>query len=316
MKKSIIASVFVAAVFVIFTPTGTSAQVVRTFVASTGNDANPCSRIAPCRTFQTALNAAASEGEVVALDSAGFGSNVTITKPISIIASPGVYAGITVFSGDGIIIDEGNADHTFTTVVLRGLTLINQGSSDNGILFKAGGTLVIEDCVVNGFSSANVAGIAFKGPGMLDVKDSIIRGNAAGVLVTPSSGSAQIGIDHVRLERNVNGIEAHEGSTVTIRNSVASSNTIFGFYCVSRTSAAAELNIESCLASNNAVAGIVTESDSTGVATVRLSNCTVTDNEIGLDNPGPIAVLLSRGNNTVEGNNTNTLGAIGFYTAK
>src|SRR5215472_5030027 len=127
-----------------------SAQAVRTFVASTGSDSNPCSRIAPCRTFQAAVDAAAPGGEVVALDSAGFGSNVNINKPISIIGSPGVYAAITVLPGgpvDGIDINAGASD----TVILRGLTVISQFMNASvGIAFNTGGTLFIENCVVNG----------------------------------------------------------------------------------------------------------------------------------------------------------------------
>jgi len=284
-----------------------SAQV-RTFVASTGSDANPCSRLAPCRTFQAAVNAAAPGGEVVALDSAGFGSNVSITKSISIVAAPGVYAGITALSSDGVDINAGAQD----TIVLRGLTVINQGSTGNGITFNTGGTLHVESCVVNGF--ANGGGVTFSPSGSsdLEVKDSIMRGNGRGINI---SGSAQAAIDHVRLEQGGIGLAAADGATVTVRNSVASGN-LNGFFAISTTSLSAELNIESCVASNSLTSGIRASNSSTGVATVRVSNCTVTDNHFGLDNQASLAVVLSRGNNTVEGNVTNTNGTIGSYTAK
>src|SRR5260370_29751704 len=112
--------------FVALLGTTARGQAPRTFVASTGSDGNPCSRFAPCRTFQSALNAVAVGGEVVALDSAGFGSNLTINKSVAITASPGVFAGIVVFTGHGIDINAAGSD----TVILRGLTINSQGGND------------------------------------------------------------------------------------------------------------------------------------------------------------------------------------------
>ena len=76
----------------------------RTFVASVGSDAGPCSITAPCRGFAAAVTKTSAGGEVIVLDSAGYGA-VTITKSVSIIAPPGVYAGISVFSGNGITVN-------------------------------------------------------------------------------------------------------------------------------------------------------------------------------------------------------------------
>ena len=79
------------------------------------------------------------------------------------------------------------------------------------------------------------------------------------------------------------------------------------------TTGPAELNIESCIASNNSNAGIEASTFSSSAATARLSNSAVTDNGTGLLNGG---VILTRGNNTIEGNMTNTVGTIGSYTGK
>jgi hypothetical protein len=286
-----------------------SAQV-RTFVASTGNDANPCSRTAPCRTFQVAVNAAAPGGEVVALDSAGFGSNVSITKSISIVAAPGVYAGITAFSSDGVDINAGPTD----AIILRGLTVINQAGGavlNNGIVFNSGQTLHLENCVMNGFGNGD--GVLFQpgGSSNLEVKDSIISGNGSGIFVI---GSAQALIDQARLEDDNVGLFVREGAMVTVCNSVVSANGD-GVAVASNTTGPAEMNIESCVVSNNR-SGIVAGSVSTGVATARVSGSTVTDNEFGLQNLGSVSVILSRGNNTLEGNAANTSGTIGSYTSK
>jgi hypothetical protein len=240
------------------------------------------------------------------------GSNVTITKPISIVASPGVYAGISVFSGDGITINAGATD----IVILRGLTINNQGSTGNGIVVNTVGTLHVEGCVVNGFSHPDLGtGIVFLAGATLEVKDSILRGNQNGIMVLTTSGTAHAAVDNVRMEGNItNGLFAREGSEVTVRNSLASGNGV-GLIAQSFSAANAELDIENCAASNNGT-GIVASSFSTGVATVRVSNSTVTHNGTGLANLGAPAVLLSRGNNTVEGNVATTFGTIGSYSAK
>src|SRR5262249_44812805 len=119
------------------------------------------------------------------LDSAGYAA-FTVTQPISIVASPGVTAGISTFSGNGITINAGTSD----VVVLRGLSVNNQGSTGNGIIFENGGMLHVENCTVSGFSQGS--GLLPLSPGELDVKDSTFRSKVGGA-------SAAI-VDHVRLE--------------------------------------------------------------------------------------------------------------------
>jgi hypothetical protein len=282
-------------------------------VSGLGNDGNPCSRTAPCRTFPQAISQTNGGGEIYVLDSAGYAA-FTITKPVSIVAPPGVTAGISVFPGeDGVTINAGASD----TVILRGLTINNQGSiGGSGIVFNTGGTLHVENCVVNGFINTGASsGINFLAGANLEVKDSIFRGNRNGIVVHPASGTAQAVIEQVRLENGGVGLFVLEGSTVTVRNSLASGSIGGGFAAAASFAASAELDIENCVASNNGF-GIGASSLATGVATVRVSNSTVTHNGIGLNNQSAPAVILSRGNNTVEGNTINTAGTIGSYSAK
>jgi hypothetical protein len=309
----------------------------RTFVSGLGNDGNPCSRLAPCRNFAQAISQTNAGGEVIVLDSAGYGA-FAITKSVSIIAPPGVYAGISVFSGDGIDINAG----VFDTVILRGLTVNNQGSMGNGVVFNTGLKLHVEGCVINGFSSGGSAGVSLlAGGAQAEVIDSLMRGNFDGIFVKPSSGTLQATIDHVRLEGNNTGLSAEEGSQVAVTNSVAANN-ITGVFAFSSTAGSTQMNVEStvasgngtgigaeaqgtgpvqlnvarCVISGNFTRGIGAESDSTGVATVRVSSSTVTGNVTGLEKLGAPALLLSRGDNTVEGNTTDTSGTIGSYTGK
>ena len=281
----------------------------RTFVSGLGRDTDPCTRTAPCRTFGRAISLTNPGGEVYVLDGAGYGP-FAINQAVSIVAPPGVTAGISVFSGDGIDINAGASD----IVILRGLTINSQGTTGNGILFTAGATLHVENCVVNGFSTS--AGLVSNSAGHLEVKDSVFRGNLFGIDISPSSGAAKATIDQVRLESGGWGLVAEAGSNVTVRNSLASGNTLSGFAAVANA-APAELNIENCVSSNNE-GGISARavSGSTQVATARVSNSAVTDNFGGLVilNGG---VILSRGNNTIEGNNLTVAGGgtLGSYVA-
>src|SRR5215467_4594521 len=81
-----------SALFLALYTSASLAQVQRTFLSATGSDGNPCSRAAPCRTLAQAISQTNAGGEVVILDSAGYGP-VTIPKSITVTAPAGVYAG-------------------------------------------------------------------------------------------------------------------------------------------------------------------------------------------------------------------------------
>jgi hypothetical protein len=133
---------------------GAAQGAQRTFV-STGGANNPtCSLATPCRDFAAAITATSAGGEVIVLDSGGYGP-VTITQSVSIIASPGVYAGISVFAGlDGITVNAAGSK-----VVLRGLTVNGQGGL-NGIRVLNVGELHVEGCTL---ANLGVDGIHIEG---------------------------------------------------------------------------------------------------------------------------------------------------------
>src|SRR5437763_15362461 len=90
-----------------------SAQATRTWVSGVGDDANPCSRTAPCKTFAGAISKTAAGGEIDALDPGGFGA-VTITKSITIDGG-GTFASVLVSGTNGIVVSAGIND----VVILR-----------------------------------------------------------------------------------------------------------------------------------------------------------------------------------------------------
>src|SRR6202166_1182734 len=114
-----------------------SAQATRTWVSGVGDDANPCSRTAPCKTFAGSISKTAVGGEINVLDPGGFGA-VTITKAIT-ISSQGFEAGVLVSGTNGIVVAVPNATDT---VILRGLDIEGLGTGLSGVLVntRRGGT--------------------------------------------------------------------------------------------------------------------------------------------------------------------------------
>src|SRR5258706_5673716 len=118
------------------------AQATRTWVSGVGDDANPCSRTAPCKTFAGSISKTASGGEINVLDPGGFGG-VTIIKPIT-ISSEGFEAGVLVSGTNAIIV---NAP-TSAVVVLRGLDIEGLGTGLTGIKVLAAGVVHVENCTI------------------------------------------------------------------------------------------------------------------------------------------------------------------------
>src|SRR3712207_5958046 len=111
--------------------TATQAQPQRTFVsAHNGLDTNPCTVTQPCRNFNRAIGVVRAGGEVVALDSGGYGP-VSITKAVTLTGPTGVYVAITAQSGSAITVNAAGPTEGLSgdTVVLRGLTLTGLGGS-------------------------------------------------------------------------------------------------------------------------------------------------------------------------------------------
>ena len=122
------------------------AQATRTWVSGTGNDFNPCSRVAPCLTLAAAYNNTIVGGQINVIDAGGVGG-LKIGHSITIDASES-YAGTLAPNGDGIIVAAGAGD----LVVLRGLTIHGVGTGINGISFSSGGRLQVENCVITGLT--------------------------------------------------------------------------------------------------------------------------------------------------------------------
>ncbi|MDP1869534.1 MAG: hypothetical protein Q8L13_24735 [Bradyrhizobium sp.] len=159
-----------------------SAQATRTWVSGVGDDANPCSRTAPCKTFAGAISKTATAGEINTLDPGGFGA-VTITKAISIISIHN--AGVLVSGTNGIIVNPpANAE-----VNLEGLDLEGLGTGINGIRIISAAKVFINKCAIRNFTTAGVD-VAGPAGARAIIQDSVITSNATGVNVVGSGGAS------------------------------------------------------------------------------------------------------------------------------
>jgi hypothetical protein len=278
----------IAALAISLAWTADAAAIPRTFVSTNGDDLNNCNRNNPCRTFSRGIQQVDQNGEVIALNSGGFG-HFTADKSVTVLAAPGVFAGVTANGGEtAVTIAAANGD----TVVLRGLTLRGTFTTSPvsfGIMGGSNNVSVhVESCSLSGFA----IGIGTIGTGQLFVKDTTFKDSASGIQAT---GRATF--DNCRIEGNGTGLLAGAGSTVTIRRSVVADNG----QALTAGGSATQLTIDDCTVSNN---GDGIRSDSLG-SVVRVTNTTVTGNTNGLLSFGGALLSRSPATNTVEGNTTN-----------
>jgi hypothetical protein len=272
------------------------AQATRTWVSGVGDDANPCSRTAPCKTFAGAISKTAAAGEIDVLDPGGFGG-VTITKAIS-IESDGVIAGILVSGTPGITISAGPTD----VIVLRGLTFDGILSGTDGIQINTAGTVIVDNCYIKGFVTRGISVQPTASTNVFISNTNIQASASNGLVVAPAGGgSAQVSLDNVNIVNNTNfGLSITGGSTVVVRNSTISGNavgTAFANIRVAGAPGTATLVLDNVVV-NNSPDGI----DAISGATVTVNNSTISNNTTGLSTTG--ASILTFGNNRLIGNTT------------
>jgi hypothetical protein len=193
MRKSVLLAFAGAVCVALLSTAPAQAQATRTWVSGVGDDANPCSRTAPCKTFAGAISKTAPAGEINVLDPGGFGA-VTITKSITIRADH-VEAGVLVSGTNGIIVQAGPTDR----VILEGLDIEGLGTGINGVLFNSGKELYIIRCAIRHFAQNGVNVASSTAGGHAFINDSFILFNGGnsgsgfgGVNVSAASNVASI----------------------------------------------------------------------------------------------------------------------------
>jgi hypothetical protein len=296
-KTSLLLSLFGLLAVVSLPTTSAHAQATRTWVSGVGDDANPCSRTAPCKTFGGTISKTAPGGEIDCLDPGGFGA-VTITKAMTIDCT-GVAGGILNSSVNGVIVNAGVNDK----VVLRNLVI--QGSTGtapgaNGIRFLAGKELHLDRVVIQGQSGFCVD-VNKTAAGNLFVRDSYFTECLNGINLTTTSSFVVASITR----SSINGmgatgvIVASANAILSIDDSVIANNLSIG---LSATVSGSFIN-----ANNNTIVNNGTGISAASGSNLRTANNTLFDNTTGIAAAG--ANWQSGNNNTVGGGTTPSTGA-------
>jgi hypothetical protein len=300
-----------------------SAQATRTWVSGVGNDADPCSFTAPCKTFAGAISKTADNGEINCRDHGGFGS-VTITKNLTIDCG-GTFASILASATNGIIINNSSSSAVLH-VIIRNLSINGTGPCTlppppgclpaspgfNGIRFLVSGSLTLDNVVIQNFTAAgNGNGIDFapNNTSRLMVSNSYFYNNGngatgAGIRIRPTAGSTTGVIDRTVLARGTFGVAVDtsagsSGINLTVRQSTVANNTQTNIISTA-AGIGAGIMVDHTSASN----GNVGLAASGAGAVVRVVNSSITGNATATSGN-----VLSYGNNAINGNGVDTVPA-------
>lgn len=328
------------------------ADAQRVYLAFNGTDSGACARTAPCKTFPYAFTQVLPKGEVVVLNTLSH-PPITINKSVTIVAAPGAYVVISskVAGGTAVSITVGfsavvvlrgltvtgqgvgaNGIRFNGTGTLHVEDCVVSGFTEHGIFQSDQGAMFIKDTNVRdgqGYgirindndSSGNIRAsidhcrIENISP---DVGAGVAVGNNARVLISNTvslvndgvgfvvAGSGRMTVSDSTAEGNTHGFVASDGGLMTVTRSTAGSNSDVGFFAT----ISGAMNIDSSVTTANGH-GIIAGSSG---SVVRVARTMVVNNQIhGLFKTSG-GTLISRGNNTVMGNTTETQGTITYVT--
>lgn len=293
--QSMVSRVMCGAGLVLALASVAEAQASRTWVSGVGDDANPCSRTAPCKTFAGAISKTATGGYINAIDAGGFGA-VTITKSITIDGGP-FMAGILAAGTTGI-----NINNAAAKVVLRNLDIEGFDTGINGINVISANSVSVENVHILGFTQNGINHNPSGSGAALFVNNVSVRHvQQAAILVQ----NARANITGSLLQSAFRGILVNASGLVTVRDTMIAKNTdgIFS------NQASAIVNIENCVITNNTIGLNIA-----GGGTFRVSNTGILSNTTqGILNDG-LSFVASLDGNTLQGNPTP--GAFTSFNAK
>jgi hypothetical protein len=265
----------------------------RTFVSGVGNDADPCSRTAPCKTFAGAISKTFINGEINCLDPGGFGT-LTITKSITIDCT-GTLGSVLASGTNGFNINiPVNANDPFRTVRLRGITVNGTGASGTigtrtgvkGVSISQALTVILEDVVISDFSQQGISDLRTTSGGKLLIRNSVIRNNTgAGIGVAGAAGN-NASFENIHSVNNGFGVAAGTGNSVSIMRSVFSGNTTAGV----EGDAGSQIGLDNSLVSGN------------GIGLQSAGTMSISNSEISFNGTGISGATTSFGNNRIFGN--------------
>jgi hypothetical protein len=293
MNKSNSLRFILTTVLVIGFSTVAFGQATRTWVSGVGNDANPCSRTAPCKTFAGAISKTADKGEISVLDPGGFGA-VTIGKGLTINGT-GTLAGILNSLGsNGIIVNATATD----TVIIREVSIAGAGTGANGIRFLGGKSLMVEHCWIYGQNNAATSrgiDVAVSGTSALKVINTVIENvNEDGIHLNSTAGQVNAIISNTEIMNcGGDGIEAANN----VRAAVSNSRIFLDGNGIRTTGSNSLFNLDDLFISQ---VGIALQSSATSAT--RISDSIIAQNSTGISLNG--GTIESFQGNSLIGNTT------------
>ncbi len=273
------------------------AQASRTWVSGVGDDVNPCSRTAPCKTFAGAISKTAACGEINALDPGGFGA-VTITKSITIDGT-GTFASILASLVTGITVNAAATD----VITIRGVSIDGFCNGLRAMNIIQAKTVNIEDCVM----------FRMAGPGILvnetndlflNIRNTVIRDNTgAGLDLASSGGTVKATLFEVSLTGNNHGIHAKATSRVNAANCNFSNNTTNGAFA-DATTGVALIRIWNSQVSLNGGNGVRAGNAGGGVSLIEIAQSQLNQNTGNGALIGTGGTIETFTNNSIRGNGT------------
>ena len=280
------------------------AQATRTWVSGVGDDVNPCSRTAPCKTYAGAISKTARNGEISTLDPGGFGA-VTITKSITINGGGGGqgYGSILAASVNGVVINITDPADTNKSVRLDWLNINGASTGLDGIRMVAGNSLHVSNTLIDGFTGDGIDMDFTAAHGTattLQVDNVTIRNCAGSGIRTDAFGAADkinATISRVVISKCGVGVNFVNGTFGSVHDSTVSRNTT-GLQTAEPTSGST-LYASSVNISHNTGTGV----NVVGGSRARIARCNIFHNGTSL---APANLVDSGGNNNIVGNTTNT----------
>jgi hypothetical protein len=290
-----------------------NAQATRTWVSGVGDDVNPCSRTAPCKTFAGAISKTAAGGEINCLDPGGYGT-LTITKSITVDCTGTLGSSLNSGGINGFVVNDSLAAAPGTSdVILRGLSINGAGTTPglNGIRFISGRSIVVQDVIIlNQKSGAGISIAPTSGNVRVHLEDVTVTNGGAGINFAPGSTAIiRAVLNNVRVSNNTgNGIDIQtpgtSNVTVAVQHSMVSNNN----RGINANSAAvgspARVMVADSTVSSNTLEGVSTSGPGSNV---RLSNVSIVGNGTGTSTTGS-GITNSYGNNHIFANTTNSAG--------
>jgi hypothetical protein len=225
------------------------AQATRTWISGVGDDVNPCSRTAPCKTFAGAISKTATAGEINCLDPGGFGT-ITITKSMTLNCHE-VLGSILASGVPGVTI---NATTAGSRVVLRGLQINGvQGGTvvagTIGVRILAAAVVAIEDTVITQFAQQGIIDSRTGGGTKLLLENVTVSHNVGNGIVALGGATNNVSMDNVYVLENAGGLATATGNNVAVKRSVFSGNSGAGV----EADLGGQVTVDNSLISNNGI---------------------------------------------------------------